>query len=104
MLMGDESKKSPVPALVITAAIVGAVSGGAFWWKHQPQPPASPEPTATATATATPTATGTVTAPPAAPAPVPVVAAPAPVPANLKAFTVTIHGALESAIVEATSK
>lgn len=96
MLMADDSKKSPVPALVITAAIVGAVSGGLFWWKHQP----------VASANAAEPAPQVVAAPAvAAPAPAP--AAPAvPVPAaeNLKAFTVHIHGALESAIVEAVGK
>lgn len=92
MLMGDE-KKSPVPALVITAAIVGALSGGLYWWKHQPAASTTVDAEAAAAA--------------AVPQPTPVAAAPAapePMPANLKAFTVHVHGALESAIVEAVGK
>lgn len=104
MLMGEE-KKSPIPALVITAAIVGAVSGGLYWWKHQPPKEAGePTPAAEAVAPAAPGSVAVVqgSAPQAAPSVAPV-AAPADT-GGLKAITVHIHGALESAIVEAVGK
>jgi len=101
MLMDDAPRKNPIPALVITAAIVGAVSGGLYWWKHQP-PAATPAPQVAEAAPPQPDA----------PAPQPQADVPvrAPVPvspepaANLKSFTTHIRGALESAIVEATDK
>ncbi len=112
MLMDDAPKKSPLPAVVITAAIVGAVSGGLYWWRHQP-PSAPAEKPQVAEAAAPQAETG---APPSAPNGVAPAAAPgaggvaaaAPAPAaapdNLKAFTVHVRGALESAIVDATDK
>ncbi len=92
MLMPDE-KKSPVPALVITAAIVGAVSGGLYWWKHPTRAAETAEPAPAAAAVA-----------PSAAAPATPVAEAAPLPPNLKAFTVQIRGALESSIVDEVGK
>ena len=33
--LGSAPKKSPIPAVVITAALVGTIAGGAYWWKHR---------------------------------------------------------------------
>ncbi|MBK7859590.1 MAG: M23 family metallopeptidase [Archangiaceae bacterium] len=118
--MGEE-KKSPVPALLITAVIVGALSGGLYWWKHRVPADAgaaAPAPTAAA-APADPNAPAAAPGAPVAPAvanagapgTAAAGAAAAPIAAQapagsekLKAFTVHLHGALESAIVEAVGK
>src|SRR5690606_13033189 len=90
----DEPKKSPVPALVITAAVVGSLSGALYWWKHQP-PAAEPPATEQPPAEAAPAAEGSPTPPPeAAPAPPEKAALPPP----LRSFTVQVRGPLESAI------
>jgi murein DD-endopeptidase MepM/ murein hydrolase activator NlpD len=109
--------------VVITAVLVGTVSGGLYWWKH---------PTSAAIPTAAPAAQGDAPAPQAAapapqagaPAPqaaaptsptaAPAPGAPSPSPAApaapaaeagaLKAFTVHIKGPMESAIVDAVGK
>jgi murein DD-endopeptidase MepM/ murein hydrolase activator NlpD len=121
--LGEPPKKSnPIAGVLITAVIVGLVSGGVYWWKHQgalqnvmpgarpAQPavaaaqPAGTDP-ATAPAAAAPAAPGAtpVAAAPAAPGSPPA-AAPSADKSTLKAFTVHIHGPMESAIVDAVGK
>ncbi len=132
--LGDPVKKSnPLPGVIITAAIVGAISGGLYWWKHQPGPAepgnpvaAAPGPAGAAPAAAAPPVAGAAPtaaapAPAGAPAAAPTPGAPAAAPAAgtpavaaaaasdkdkgpLKAFTIHIHGALESGIVDAVGK
>jgi murein DD-endopeptidase MepM/ murein hydrolase activator NlpD len=122
MRMGEE-KKSPVPALVIIAALVGAVSGGLFWLKHRPattdaaadrpvaeapaavaKAPAEAMPAPAAPAAPAPGTPSAAAAPTSGGPPVPAPAPPPPPVENLKAFTVHVHGALESAICEAAGK
>jgi murein DD-endopeptidase MepM/ murein hydrolase activator NlpD len=131
--LGEPPKKSnPIAGVLITAVIVGLVSGGVYWWKHQGalqnvMPGAAPaQPVAAAqpagTDPAAPPAQAPAAAAPAAPGANPVPAAPgaptaaAPAPtgkpaavatadkSTLKAFTVHIHGPMESAIVDAVGK
>ena len=119
--LGEPPKKSPVPAVVITAALVGTLAGGVYWWKHRPaedakpdappapvaaapvDPAAPPAPEAAAPAPA-PIAAAPVPAPAPAPAPAPV---PAPAPADakgLKSFSTEIKGPLEAAVIAAVGK
>ncbi len=113
--LGAPPKKSPVPAVVITAALVGVIAGGVYWWKHRDATPA-PVAVAAAENPAPPVAAALDPAAPA-PAPVPgspaapdpVVAAPtapaAPVEAKgLKSFTAEIRGPLEGAVIAAVGK
>jgi murein DD-endopeptidase MepM/ murein hydrolase activator NlpD len=135
--LGEQPKKSnPIAGVLITAVIVGLISGGVYWWKHQgalqtavPAADTQPAVAAAAPPGAVPAAApgqAPVQAPAAAPAPgaAPVAVAPAApgspaaqVPAGgapaavasadkgtLKAFTVHIHGPMESAIVDAVGK
>ncbi|MBL8956981.1 MAG: peptidoglycan DD-metalloendopeptidase family protein [Myxococcaceae bacterium] len=104
-MLDDGQKKSPLPAIAITAALVGAVSGGLFWWKHKPaeQPqvaeaaaPQGEAPEPTSGAGPGPSVIAAPAQKPSAP--------PAPAETNLKSFTTHIRGALEGAIVEATDK
>lgn len=105
--LGEQPKKSPVPAMAVTAVIVGLLTGGVYWWTHRAPAPAAPEPaaaTAPAPVAAAPQAVE-APAPVAAAAPAPVAAAaPAPASDGFASFTATINGPLESAIVAATNK
>lgn len=101
--LGEPPKKSPVPAIAVTALLVGAAAGGAYWWKNRvPEPAPAAAPAAEAAA---PQA-----APAEVPAPAPLAQAPAaaapaaqPSPApkgGVQTLSARIHGPLEAAIVE----
>jgi len=127
--LGEAPKKSnPLPGVLITAVIVGLLSGGVYWWKHPASQaavsaqapaaaapsqgsPAAPAPTAAAAAAGAPAAVPA--APAAAPGAPPAAQTPAAqaqaaaAPADtgkLKAFTVHIKGPMESAICDAVGK
>lgn len=113
--LGEPPKKSPVPAVVITAALVGTLAGGVYWWKHRPASDATAAPVAAAPENPAPVAAAP-TAPEAVPAPAPtpapaIAAAPTPAPAappvdakGLKSFSTEIKGPLEAAVVAAVGK
>ncbi|MFT3706979.1 MAG: M23 family metallopeptidase [Archangium sp.] len=113
--LGEQPKSSPIIPVAITAALVGCVMGGVYWFKSKPAdvpPPAAAAATPTPTtadavpAPSAPTPEGTgapAVAPPTAAAPVPV-APVAPAIPGLKAFTITINGPLETAIVASEGK
>lgn len=122
--LGAPPKQSAVLPVALTAVVVGCLTGGIFWLKSRPSsnetaatptaaPAATPEVAAAAPAPTAPADTNGVTlavAPaPGAVMPTPAAgAAPAPVAAptvpGLKAFSVTIKGPLESAIVDSEGK
>lgn len=117
-LGAPEPKQPPIAQVAIIAAVVGTVSGVAWWVTHRPVEPAPQAEAAAPTAPAAP-----AEAPVAAAAPAPIAAdvrapaagaptapAPAAAPAlpplavakeksGLKAFTATIAGPLETAVV-----
>ena len=111
--LGPQPKKGPLVPIAITAIVVGALSGGIFWIR-QPTDATPPAPVAEPVAEAVPANA------PSDPAAVPAVATAQPatalpqnpstpvVPATDKpgqrAFTVTINGPLESAIVASEGK
>lgn len=106
--LGDAPKKSPLAGVAITAVVVGALAGGAYWWKSRG---AAPEPSATAPAAAAneavPADPAAVAAAPAAPptAAAPTAAAPdAPPKSGLKSLSARINGPMESAIVGQVGK
>ncbi|MBL8922272.1 MAG: M23 family metallopeptidase [Myxococcaceae bacterium] len=115
-LGSPEKKQPPVAQVAIIAAVVGTVSGFAWWVTHRPPDAAPAEPTAAATpprAAEAPAPPPAELAPTGAPAPIAAAPAPAsapPAPAlaplavkkdksGLKAFTATIAGPLETAVV-----
>jgi murein DD-endopeptidase len=119
--LGEPPKKSPLAGVAITAVVVGALAGGAYWWKSRtseaPKPapvaaaPAAPVAGAEAAAPSDPNAPApTGAAPAAAPAAAPsaapaVAAAPAdPVKGGLKSFITKINGPMEMAIIGQVGK
>ena len=109
--LGNAPTKSPLPAVVVTALIVGSVAGGLYWWKNrsaEPVPPpvaAAPTPTPPVAVVPPPAGipgqTGTPTsAPPPAVVPDP----PKGDTRGLKSFRVSIKGPLEGAVVGAAGK
>jgi murein DD-endopeptidase len=105
--LGDAPKKSPLAGVAITALVVGALAGGAYWWKSrgtEPVPAAAPAAVAAVdpntVAAADPSA---VRAEPVEAPAKGVVAAAAP-KAGLKSLTAKINGPMESAIVGQVGK
>ncbi len=95
----------PIVPIAITAIVVGLLLGGIFWLKSKPSEPAPEAPAADPLA-AVPSVDPAAPAPAAVPlTPVPptTVAPIAPTPSS-RAFTVTINGPLESAIVASEGK
>ncbi|MBS1149210.1 MAG: peptidase [Myxococcaceae bacterium] len=109
--LGAQPKKSPVPGVVITALVVGAVAGGFYWWKNRAAeaPPAAAAVAAIAAAPApgpVAVAEGTVAQAPSVPVAAPAEAKPAAKAedSGLKSFRAEIHGPLEQAVVTAVGK
>ncbi len=106
--LGSAPKKSPLPAVVITAVIVGSVAGGLYWWKNRSAEQAAPAPSPpVAAAPVAPAAPTPVAVPPAAvpgqngsPTPTP---APAIIPDPVAAAP-AIKGPLEGAVIGAVGK
>ena len=95
--LGAQPKKSPLAGVAITAAIVGLVAGGVYWWKHRAaEVPAEVEISALPPVVEAPVAAAQV--PPAA------LPAKADAPLGLKSFRTEIKGPLEQAIVAAVGK
>lgn len=113
--LGAPPKQNPIIPMAVTAVVVGCLAGSVFWLRSRPTEPA-PEPTvavAPAVVPAEPAPVPAAGAPAAAPATgvaptaAPVAGAPAAAPVEkngLHAFTVTINGPLESAIVSSEGK
>jgi murein DD-endopeptidase MepM/ murein hydrolase activator NlpD len=123
--LGDAPKKSPLPAVVITALLVGGAAGGMYWWKNKtsveqatpaaaaptappadpmaaaPTAPAAPLPAGMPGQTGTPT---TLPPPSLPPDPGTVAAKPAADATGLKSFHTAIKGPLEGAVVSAVGK
>ena len=102
--------KSPLVSVALAAMAIGLIVGGGYWFTHRSEEP-RPVPTAeqgpAPTAAVTPDVPTTPTGPSAvaaAPPPVVVIPGPAPKAVGPRAFTVSIHGPLESAITSAVGK
>ena len=108
--LGAQTKKSPLPGVVITAVVVGLVAGGFYWWKNRPAENARvPEVVAPVAAVADPVApqaTPTAALNPAEPAAaVGEAKVPPKIEANgVKTLKVEIKGPLEAAVVMAAGK
>lgn len=119
--LGEQPHPSPVVPVALTAVAVGLLSGVAYWWTHrapgpaagpaaeQPQAVAAPVAGAAPVAAAVPAAPPAAAAGPSAPsmpsaAPAPTAAAPLARADGLAVASVTIHGPLESALVEAVGR
>src|SRR5437868_3764764 len=95
--LGDSPKKSPLAGVAITAALVGALAGGAYWWKSRVAPPPAPAPVAAAAPSEAVNAVD-----PAAPAaavavaPAPGTAAAAPAPLAAGRAEPSVKGGLKS--------
>lgn len=117
--LGPPPKQNPMIPVAVTAVVVGVLAGGIFWIRNRDEAPATPPPAPAAPA-ADPALAAAPVDPALAPAPgTPAVAPSAPttpavaaavVPAapaaanGPKAFTASINGPLEAAVVSAVGK
>lgn len=110
--LGPQPKKSPIVPIAITAIVVGAVTGGVYWLRRPAAlPPSEPTPVAALPSDPAPAAPAVAVVPAAAlpdgttlPANPSAPVVPSTDKPGQRAFSVTINGPLESAIVGSEGK